>query len=453
MKKLKRFKIIIAFLCFIAVIITCFGTTLVNATGSFPDVSGVDKVYLYNFESGKVVYSKGSQTASIAPASTVKIMSGLLAIEQLNGRLDENITVTSDMLYNVEGFTVNLKEGDILTVKDLLYCLICGGGNDAAIILAIVCSGSIESFVEQMNRTASSYGMSNTKYSNPTGIDTDGMTTTINDTVILSQKAIENELFVEISSTRSYTYKLGGSSETRTVVNRNPLISNFSASGYQNKNVKGLNAGMTDNGGYCVSAYASNGKDSYLCIIMGGTLTMNGRITSYSVANSLLSHVFKNYTYTKIAEKGSIIGALTVDLALPVNGSQAVTVNCVLENDVYGYAPCNIDYKRDLTYKTYYHSDPLTAPVNKNTIVGGVDIYYQNEYIATARLITDSDVVESDLLIALDKMKSITLSRPVFIFLVLAILLILLYLYLTVWKSKLRKRRAIENEKNNKKIR
>ena len=81
----------------------------------FPEVSGASEIYLYHYESDSVIFSR-SAGKNIAPASTVKITTALLAIQKLGGRLDENITVTSDMLYGVEGYTIGLKPGDGLTV-------------------------------------------------------------------------------------------------------------------------------------------------------------------------------------------------------------------------------------------------------------------------------------------------------------------------------------------------
>ena len=451
MTKLKCFKLIIAFFCFLFLLIPVFSQIFVCATPPIPDTSGAEHIYVYNFESEQVIYSKGEMSSKIYPASTVKIMSGLVALKYLCNRQDDLITLTQDILEGVEGFTVNFKVGDTVAIRDLLYGLICGGGNDAAIALANICSGSVDAFVEEMNKTAVSLGMSDTHYTNPTGIDSPDMKTTLKDTVIISKKAIENELFVKIASTNSYTYSPENESQPKTIANRNALISNYSAIGYQNKKVKGLNAGMTDNGGYCVSAYATNGQDTYLCVVMGGRETSTGKLMSYAVTNSLLTYFFDNYTYTKIAKKGDRIGELAVDLALPTNGSQAVIADCVLESDVYAFAPKNIDYKRDLTYKTYYHNDTLVAPVYENLIVGGVDIYHNGTYLASAKLITNSYVAESKLLIILENMKYYILSRTTFLFIFILVPSVLAYFYITVWRSKIRKRKAIEKESIQKK--
>ena len=440
MRKNIFFKPMIAFICFLLVI-PLFLQTDISAIEKFPDVSGTKQIYLYNLEHEILVYEKGSSKTPIAPASTVKIMSGLVALKHLEGRLEEEIDITKAMLSDIEGFTVNFKVGDRVTVNDLLYGLICGGGNDAAIILAKLCCGSVDAFVAEMNTEAAELGMNNTVYLNPTGIDADGMTTTLNDIVILSKKAIQSQLFIEIASTPQKLYTDLNSNETRTIANRNALISNFSAIGYKNKNVKGLNSGMTENGGYCVSAYASNGNDSYLCIVMGGVETTNGVITAFSVANSLLNYVFNNYTYTKIASKGDVVGNMTVELALPTNGSQAVTVDCIIEDDIYAYAPKNIDYKRDLIYKTYFHHETLTAPVKENTVVGGVDIFYKDELLSSARLVTAENITDSKLLVVLKTMKQVILSRFTLIFIITLAILLSVYFYFTVWRKKIKNKK------------
>jgi len=440
-KQLCLLKKIIVCLFLSVFIFSCFSSVSAKASTvvspAFPDTSGARSIYLYNYECNKIIFSKGMDNKNIAPASTVKIMSGLLAIDHLENRLDEDVTITGDMLRGVEGSTVKLKSGDVLKIKDLLYGLICGGGNDAAIVLAYICSGSVDSFVGEMNQNAVEFGMINTHYTNPTGIDDAQMKTSLSDTVIISQKAIENELFLKISSTQiyEYSYKNSNIAESKKIYNKNALISTFTASGYQNKKVKGLNAGVTDKGGYCVSTYATDGQDSYLCIVMGATEGANNKIMSYKIANDLMDYVFNNYTYAKIANKGDVVSKITVDLALPINGTDAVYVNCILENDIFAFAPKNVNYKNALTYKIFYHNNELTAPVNQGTVIGGVDIYYNDEYLATARLLTETYIAESKLLVVLDQMKNYMLSRTTFIFILTLIPCLALYFYFTFLKK------------------
>ena len=433
---------IIALVFFFALLLPCALGLSVSATEDIPNASGVRYAYLYNIEYDKVIFQKGAVTDKISPAATVKIMSGLVAIKHLGTRLDENVTITYNMLRDVEGYTVNFRIGDTVKIKDILYGLVCGGGNDAAFIAAYLCSGSLSAFVEEMNTESKAIGMESTVYKNVTGIDEYGMVSTVNDIVILSKVALNDPLFVEMSSATEYRYKALGSDEERVIANRNALISNYSAIGYKNKYVKGLNSGMTVNGGYCLSAYATDGENDLLCIVMGGEVSTNGRISSYTVANELIDYGLNNFEYIKIASKGDRISSLPVDLALPTNGSQAVEVDCVLDRDVYAYAPKNIDYKQALTYNVYFHNDTLVAPVEKDMVVGGVGIYYEGECLAEARLVAEESVKESQLLVALKRMKNIILSRRSIIFVATLIILLIGYFLIRAIKSK---RKHIKN--------
>ena len=317
-----------------------------------PQISGASTVYLYNFESEQVLLKQTAQ-AQIAPASTVKIMTGLLGIELLRDRLDEYVTITSDMLFYSQGYTIQLKPNTSIRVRDLLYGVICAGGNDAANALAIFCCGSIDAFVMQMNQKAKEWGCSNTCYTNPTGIDDPSMTTTLDDVVILANKAVQTPLFLEMSSATNHSYSLQNNTESQTIYNRNAMISSFSAMGYQNKYVMGLNAGMTDRGGYCVVSYAANQNTSYLCVVMGAVENAQG-IRSYGIANQLLSHVFANYSYSQINKKGDFLCKTSVAMALPNDANSTTTVSCVLSEDLFGYLPVNIDIKFFLFFLNFF---------------------------------------------------------------------------------------------------
>ena len=390
-----------------------------------PDPYGAPIVYLYNYESAKVLMRR-ENTEHIAPASTVKMMTGLLAIAKLQGRLDTKITVTEEMLADVEGYTVNFEPGMVLSALDILYALICGGGNDAAHILAIYCSGSIEAFVSEMNASARAWGCTDTTYKNPTGLDVDGMTTTLNDTIIIAEKAIENDLFLEISSAPNHTYKPLGATDSTVFYNRNALISTFSGMGYKNQYAHGLNAGMTQRGGYCVVTYATDENASYLCIVMGASETPDG-IMSYRIANQLINHVIQRYSYTQIAKKGDVICSIPVELALPKSGETETTLPCILTEDIYAYIPAGLN--RDaFEFNYYFHEDILTAPVKKGQIVGGVDVYCQGEKLASGKICTVADATPSSLLQFLDIMRNAILSRVSVLFVLYSATLLILFL-------------------------
>ena len=413
-----------------------------STLSTLPTVSGASSVYLYNFDSDRVLM-KQSNLGSIAPAATVKIMTGLVGIDLMRNRLDEYVTVTEEMLSSVDGYVINLESGMTLQIRDILYGVVCGGGNDAATVLAIVCCGSVEDFVAQMNRYAQELGCTGTHYVNPTGIDDPQMNTTLDDTVIISEAAINEPMFIEMSSANNYICTLKNSGERFIFYNRNAQISSFSGIGYINKYAKGLNAGMTDRGGYCSVTYATNGDTSYLCIVMGATQNASGTIMSYNISNVLLNHLFGNYSYTAIAEAGTEVRTAPIRLALPSGNDRETTVPCAVESDVYGFLPKNIDVEKDLTYKCYFHNDKLSAPLSKGDVIGGVDIYYADELVASEKLIAAEDVQSSAILVALDKMKTVISSRLVIISAVVFICLLIAYIIFTSRKHKRNMTRTI----------
>ncbi len=400
-----------------------------SASLSLPTVSGVSAAYLYNYDSDRVLLQQNPKIP-IPPASTVKIMTGLLALQKLEHRQDELVTVTADMLTGIQGYTINLKADTTLKIRDLLYGVICGGGNDAANVLAILSCDSVEAFVEEMNRYARAIGCTQTHYTNPTGIDDANMVTTLEDIVIIAKKAAEHPTFLEMSSAVNYAYTPVGANDSVVFYNRNAQISTFSGAGYQNRHVKGLNAGMTDRGGYCVVSYATNGEERYLCIIMGASETPVG-IMSYYHSNHLLNYLFQKYSYLPIAQKNDEICSVPVQYALPQNGEKEVSVPCVLTKDLYGFIPADTDLKEGLDYRVYFYENPLTAPVESGTVIGGVDIYLGDDFISGCPIAAAKNIDSSSLLVSLAKMKSNILSRRSLIILLFLIPMLCLYLYMS----------------------
>ena len=170
---------------------------------------------LMDVDSGRVLYRQ-NETARMRIASTTKIMTALVAIE--NGTLSDVVTVKRAETL-VEGTSMYLREGDQLTLETLLYGLLLSSGNDAALVIADAVGGSQEKFVAMMNAKAAELGMTDSSFANPNGLDAEGHYSTALDMAKLARAAVENETLVRIASTRSIT--IGG----RTMQNHNRLLS------------------------------------------------------------------------------------------------------------------------------------------------------------------------------------------------------------------------------------
>ena len=135
-------------------------------------------------------------------ASTTKIMTALLICEQCN--VLDRMRVPKEAV-GIEGSSMYLREGEILTLQELLYGLMLSSGNDAAVALAIYCGGTVEGFVERMNDKARVLGLKDTHFANPNGLDAPGHYSTARDLAALGAYAMENPIFAKTVSTKTIT--------------------------------------------------------------------------------------------------------------------------------------------------------------------------------------------------------------------------------------------------------
>lgn len=361
-------------------------------------------IYLYNIENKIPIVEKNCD-ALIYPASTVKIMMGIVAIEHLASRLDERITIKPEMLTSVVGQQCNwLTPGEYPTARDLLYHAICGGYNDAIAIIAHVISGGEAAFVSLMNERAKTLGMTNTVYTNATGVHDPAMVTTARDVATLALAAYKVPLYMEISSAQSYETE--GLSTKRDFANRNYLLSKLRSQRYYNKLCRGINAGFTVQGGECVVTVAQSGSLSYLSIVMGGMTDIDGNNSSYILTNKLINFAFKTFEYKEVLKKGAIITELPVEMAAD---NESVLV--VSEGSMSFFLPKSAEVGKDITLDYTLTVDSLTAPVTEGTSVGFISVIRDGEVLGTVNLVTKFSVAKSEWLYFLEWVRGITQSR------------------------------------------
>ena len=405
-----------------------------------PDVSIAKNVYFANLDTETVILNK-SETKKIAPASTVKILTGLIAIEHYEKDINATITVSESITEHRGGAILGLMPGDEIKAIDLIYATVCGGYNDAAYALAYAISDSPTKFVKLMNEKLVDLGAKSSHYTNPSGMDEAGMYTTLSDTVKLVKYATKNELYMKISSAVAYkaTLLCDGVSKSFTINNRNALISGYYAEGYTNLYASGLIAGMTDEGGYCAATRLDIGKSSYICIVMGADATED-TIGSYATVNALTSYARHTLGYTKVMSAGTKICDIPIEFALSEQSAKDKSgmLEVFVTDDVLLFLPQNANIEKEVSYKYYLYSDKLIAPVCSGDRVGSVDFYYNGELLATVPLVITKDVVANDFLISINTMRGAILSRITIFSLLLFICIFSIY---TTQKNKASARR------------
>lgn len=177
-------------------------------------------------------------------ASTTKVMTALLVVE--NCLMDEKVTVPKEAV-GVEGSSIYLKAGEVLTVKELLYGLMLRSGNDSAVTLAIYVAGSLDNFVAMMNERAKGLGLKNTNFCNPHGLHNDNHYTTCYDLCFISCYAMAYPEFKEVVGT-SQT-QVGKDESKRYFLNKNKILKLYDGG-------NGIKTGFTKKSGRCLVASA-----------------------------------------------------------------------------------------------------------------------------------------------------------------------------------------------------
>lgn len=390
-----------------------------------PTAEGCTSVYLYNFENDRVLYERDTEVA-VYPASTVKLMTGILAAETLGGDLDQKITVTDEMLALRAGNNIGLVAGEIVTARDMMYACLEGGANDAALVLACAVAGSVSEFVSMMNTKAALLGAFDTHYTNPTGLHDDAMVTTCKDTAIIAKYAASIPLIAEVTSSPKYVMEATNVKDFRNIYNRNCLISKFYDTyekAYRYEYATGMNAGGTTRAGACVVATAKNsdGDLTYLCVLMGCTSDERAN-AGYAGAIALFDWAFAAWKYADVLSTEDII------CEIPVTLSSAIDfVTLAPANDVRVYLPCTVKKGENLeySYTTLYES--LAAPVVKGSVAGAVTVIYDGEVIGSSDLVATVDIDRSELLYTLSQIEKFTKSRFFIATIVSAVILTVIY--------------------------
>ena len=172
------------------------------------------RAYAVDAVSGRVLYEKNPTERSLI-ASTTKIMTALIVCEQCN--VLDRMRIPKEAV-GIEGSSMYLKEGEVLTLQELLYGLMLSSGNDAAVALAIYCGGTVEGFAELMNDKAHNLGLTGTHFENPNGLDSPGHYSTAKDLGTLAAYAMENPIFYKTVSAKNV--KVG----ERYLTNHNKLL-------------------------------------------------------------------------------------------------------------------------------------------------------------------------------------------------------------------------------------
>ena len=312
-------------------------------------------------------------------ASTTKIMTAIVVLENVED-LSE-IVIVSKKAASIGGSRLGLSSNCQITVKDLLYGLLLCSGNDSAIALAEFTSESIENFSNLMNEKALSLGLTNTHFITPHGLDNENHYTTAYELALLTKYALQNKIFSEIVSTRSYSVTIN--SNTKTINNTNELL------GYLN-GVYGVKTGFTNGANRCLVTACKRGDLDIICIVLGAD-TKNFRtqdsIKLIEYAFSTFEMVDINSIIQKNFSKWQSLKTFSVNKGICNN------IQTNLEVFPFSEYPVN---KADINHiiTNISCSYNFEAPLLSQTKIGTLDCYINNSKIYSLNIYSTNTILK-----------------------------------------------------------
>ncbi len=354
-------------ICIVLLIVFTF-TSLFPFTSSAETLDlNVPSALLMDQTTGKVLYEHNADEKR-APASVTKIMTMLLIMEALEANklsLADLVTVTSEAA-SMGGSQVYLKEGENMTVEEMLKCIAVVSANDCCVAMAEAISGSLPSFINAMNTRANELGMSNTHFNSCTGLDTEEHYTTARDIAIMSRELMKHPQITQYTTIWMDTVRNGEFSLSNT----NKLVRFYDGA-------TGLKTGFTSSAGYCLSATATRDSLSLIAVVLGGE-TSNQR---FEDAKTLLNYGFSQYSLYK--------EPLPSPAAVSVIKGMQDTVQPVLMEVPSFLIPKGT--AKDITY-TITLPENVLAPIEENQKLGTVTYSLNGEVLGTFNLIAKNEV-------------------------------------------------------------
>ena len=242
--------------------------------------------------SGRVLYQKNAYE-KLPMASTTKIATALTVLNHAD--LDEVVTIDK-MAVGIEGSSIYLREGEKLTVRELLYGLMLRSGNDSAVALALHVGGSVDCFVDLMNKMAKSVGANDTHFVNPHGLHDENHYTTAYDLALITSSAMQNQDFCKIVGSKSATISNDGYQYKRALTNKNKLLFNMDGA-------NGVKTGYTKKAGRCFVGSAYKDGMQLIAVVLNCS-------PMFENVQSMLEFGFSRYTMTNIICKNKVCGVV-----------------------------------------------------------------------------------------------------------------------------------------------
>ncbi len=329
------------------------------------------KSYILVEPNTNTIIAESNSDGLVEPASMTKVMTAYVVADQINNdliNLDDKVLI-SEKAWKMGGSKMFIEVGKRVSIIDLLKGIIIQSGNDASVAIAEYVGGTEDGFVDLMNSYAGALGMSDTNFSNSTGLPSDQHLTSAKDLAILTSNFMTN--FPDIYALfKEKEFEYGGI--TGNKYNRNKLL-------WRDETSDGVKTGHTSSAGYCLIGSAKRGNMRLITVVAGSDSANN----SFSDTQRLLEYGFRFYATQKYFDANTeytttkVWGGKIDNLSLGVNEDISIT----LPRTNFKGVKVNYNVKNN-----------VQAPIKKGQKMGSLEIISNEEIVLTSDLVALNDV-------------------------------------------------------------
>lgn len=369
-----------------------------------------------------VIYDKNADK-KMYPASITKLMTAIVMLENIDDLENEYIVYSKTALNMILGTGSavyagdGLKVGEKMKARDALAALLISSSGDVAYAIAEHVGGTIDGFIDMMNKKAEEMGLGGTHYTNPVGLHDDNLYTTARDIYTLAKYAFSIDMIRKNLELVSYTMEETNFHKSLTI-NTSNLMINPNSNVYYKYAVCGK-TGYTEKAGRCLVNLSEYNGYKYITVVLG-TSAPNGTRYDFIDSANMCRWAFNNFEFKSVLESTTPVAEAPLKLS-----SESDHLPICFENGLKTILPKEADAST-IEYKISLNKPEFTAPVKKGDLVGTAEVFYAEEKIGTLNLVSGQTIQASPLLVFLDAAKTFFTSsfmKGVYIVVVAAIII------------------------------
>ena len=427
------------------IFICCAALTVISLTVpvSAADYTADVKLYstvdlLINTDSNAVIIDKNADK-QVDPSGLTKIMTALVVLQNEKD-LSRKVTVSGaslESLYGTGCIMSGLQDGEVISVHDLLCCMLIPGGNDAALVLANEYGKGVDGFVAKMNAAAKKLGCTKTTFTDPHGLEDTKQKSTANDLAKIASAALKYSVFQTIVASLTYELPQTNKNEARTLVSTNYML-NYGFPDYYYDYCRGIKTGASEAEGQSMISYATKNGYTYLAVALGGPYKdtdEDGDTENQAILDNvrMFEWAFDNLSYEIVTKQQQFVTTIPVNYCWEMDN-----VRLVAKSEVLALVPEG-NGSQSVSFEPIDMPESLDAPFKAGDTVCKAKIMFAGRQIGTVELVVAESANMSMLLYLKSAIKRMTASTVFKI--LIAVAVIFIGIYVTMYIRANRRRR------------